>query len=158
MRSSKLIVAVLALGVATLAIPALSAAGNKAVEVEAKLKGSNEVPGPGDNNGKGQIQVFLKAKKEKVCFDLEISKLSGASAAHIHKGGPEDAGPIKVLLFEADPPLAGDGAYDGCAKDIKKKLIKRIGNNPEKFYVNVHNADYPDGAIRGQLELAPSNR
>ena len=34
-------------------------------------------------------------------------------------------------------------------------MLKRIAKSPEKFYVNVHNAAYPDGAIRGQLGLAP---
>jgi hypothetical protein len=29
--------------------------------------------------------------------------------------------------------------------------MKRIRQNPENFYVNVHNADFPDGAVRGQL-------
>jgi CHRD domain len=152
MHRSKLLLGLLVLGVAALAVPALSVAGKNTVEVTAKLKGNNEVPGPGDDNGKGEVQVRLKAKKEKVCFNLEIRKLDGASAAHIHKGGPDDAGPVKVLLFEADPPVSGDGAYEGCVENVKKKLVKRIGKNPEKFYVNVHNADYPDGAIRGQLE------
>ena len=152
MRSSRLILGVSALVAVALAIPALSAAGKNTVEVTAKLKGNNEVPGPGDNKGKGEAQIFLKAKKQKVCFNLEISKLDGASAAHIHKGAPDVAGPIKVLLFEADPPVAGDGTYEGCTKNVKKKLVKKIGKRPEKFYVNVHNAEYPDGAIRGQLE------
>lgn len=152
MRSSRLILGVLALIAVALAVPALSSAGKNTVEVTAKLKGNNEVPGPGANKGKGEVQVFLKAKKKKVCFNLEISKLDGASAAHIHKGAPDVAGPIKVLLFEAQPPVAGDGTYDGCTKNVKKKLVKKIGKRPEKFYVNVHNAEYPDGAIRGQLE------
>jgi hypothetical protein len=120
--------------------------------VSAKLKGSNEVPESGDPNGKGDVTVRLKARKRKVCFNLEISKLEGASAGHIHKGGEDVAGPIKVTLFDEDPPLAGTGTYEGCVKKVRKKLVRRIGRHPEKFYVNVHNAEYPDGAIRGQLE------
>ena len=42
----------------------------------------------------------------------------------------------------------------GSLKTIKKKLVRKIGKKPEKYYVNVHNPEYPDGAIRGQLELA----
>ena len=36
----------------------------------------------------------------------------------------------------------------------KRSGSKRIAAHPENFYVNVHNAAYPDGAIRGQLGLA----
>ena len=32
-------------------------------------------------------------------------------------------------------------------------IVQRILDDPEGFYVNVHNAEYPAGAIRGQLEL-----
>ena len=154
-RRSKVTLGLVALALAALVIPALSLAGRNTVEVNAKLKGANEVPGPGDSNGKGDIAVFLKAKKEKVCFNLELDKIDGASAGHIHKGDSETAGAIKVTLFEADPPLAVPGEFEGCVKNVKRKLIKRIARNPEKFYVNVHNAEFPDGAVRGQLEGEP---
>jgi hypothetical protein len=152
-RRSRLALAVLALAAVVLAVPALSGAAGKVV-VAAKLKGANEVPGPGDPNGKGDITVTLKAAKRKVCFNLEISKLDGASAAHIHKGAEDVAGPIKVTLFEEDPPVSGTGAYEGCVKKVKRKLVRKIRKAPEKYYVNVHNGEYPDGAIRGQLEPA----
>ena len=152
-RRSKLTLGLVALAISALAVPALSTAGRNTVEVNATLKGANEVPGPGDTNGKVEVAVFLKAKKEKVCFNLQIDKLDGASAGHIHKGDAETAGPVKVTLFDA--PVEGTGTYEGCTKNVKRKLIKRIAANPQKYYVNVHNAEYPDGAIRGQLEGEP---
>jgi hypothetical protein len=30
-------------------------------------------------------------------------------------------------------------------------LIKAIIQSPQEYYVNVHNAEYPAGALRGQL-------
>jgi hypothetical protein len=150
-RKSKLTLGLVALALAALAIPSLSLAGRNTVEVDAKLKGANEVPGPGDPNGKGDAAVFLKAKKQKVCFNLELAKLDGASAGHIHKGDTETAGKVKVTLF--DSPIEGTGNYEGCVKNVKRKLIKKIAAHPERYYVNVHNAEYPEGAIRGQLEL-----
>lgn len=149
---TKLTLAVAALALAALAIPALSLAGKNTVDVTAKLKGTNEVPGPGDKNGRGEITLQLKAKKEKICFELELRKLDGAGAAHIHKGTEDVAGKVKVTLFEASPEIAGSGSYEGCVKNVKRKLVKKIGLVPERFYVNVHNSQYPDGAIRGQLE------
>ncbi len=135
------------------AVPALSAAGSgKAVELQADLKGKNEVPGPGSQKGKGEIHVFVKVPKKKVCFNFEVSKLDPITAGHIHKGTADVAGPIKVTLFEDQQGLEGTGNYEGCAKGLRKKLLKKITGNPEKFYVNLHTLDYPDGAIRGQLE------
>ena len=153
-RNSKLTLALVALAVVALAIPAMSLAGKNTIELAAKLKGQNEVPGPGDKNGKGNADIQLKAKKKKVCFALGISKLDTVTASHIHKGGPDVAGDIKVLLFEDESGLPGTGDFEGCTKGVKKKLVKKIGKSPEKYYVNVHTVDFPAGAIRGQLKLA----
>jgi hypothetical protein len=34
---------------------------------------------------------------------------------------------------------------------VNPDLIKAIRQNPEAYYVNVHNSDFPTGAVRGQL-------
>ena len=42
----------------------------------------------------------------------------------------------------------------GSSKDcvaLEKEKILDIIKNPANYYVNVHNADFPDGAVRGQL-------
>ena len=138
--------------IAALTLPAANAAAPR-VQVSAKLKGAKEVPGPGDPNGKGEIFATVKKKKRKVCFELSFRRIEGPTAAHIHKGGRDDAGPVKVLLFEDPDGLPVPGAIDGCVKGTRK-VIRRIARNPQRFYVNVHNDEYPDGAIRGQLKPA----
>jgi hypothetical protein len=144
--------ALLLAALAIAALPALAAAGpNDTTQLSAKLKGGQEVPGPGDRNGKGEGFFAVKPKKHKVCFQLSWERIEQPSAGHIHKGAKGIAGDIKVLLFDQAPPTS---TVEDCVKDVKKKLLKRIAKSPEKFYVNVHNADYPDGAIRGQLRLA----
>ncbi len=141
---------IVAVAVCALALPALSLAGRNTVEVVAKLDGKNEVPGPGSQKGKGDIQVFLKAKKEKVCFNLQVDKLDTITAGHIHKGTADVASPVKVTLI--DSQIEGTGTYEGCVTKVRSKLIKKIASVPDKFYVNIHTLDYPDGAIRGQLQ------
>jgi hypothetical protein len=153
MRTRKGRIALLSALAAMAALVALPSLSPGATLLGAKLKGSQEVPGPGDPDGKGGIQVSLKAKKKKVCFTLEYRKLDdGAVAAHIHRGKKGVAGPVKVTLFEVDPPLPEAGSFEGCQKNVKRKLIRRIKRRPENFYVNVHTPPYPDGAIRGQLK------
>ncbi|MCA1662629.1 MAG: CHRD domain-containing protein [Novosphingobium sp.] len=43
-----------------------------------------------------------------------------------------------------------EGDWQGCS-DAREWTSDRIENNPSAFYVNVHTAQYPNGAIRGQL-------
>ena len=40
--------------------------------------------------------------------------------------------------------VAGDAIKDPA-------VLGRIRRNPANFYINVHNADFPGGALRGQL-------
>jgi hypothetical protein len=111
--------------------------------LEASLTGEKEVPGPGDPNGRGEVDI--EVHKAKVCYELEVERIKPATAAHIHRGGPNVAGDIVVEL-----KAPTDGSSEGC-KAISKQLSKNLREHPSHYYVNVHNRPYPDGAIRGQL-------
>jgi hypothetical protein len=134
---------------AAVAIPALAAPPN-VVELGAKLKGKEEVPGPGDEKGTGEAQLEVKVAKLKVCYLIEYDLPSGtATAAHIHKGAKGVAGKIVVELFEGEQ----QSPAEDCVKVEKERKLKKIVKNPGDFYVNVHNEQFPDGAIRGQLKV-----
>ena len=47
-------------------------------------------------------------------------------------------------------PPSPDAAFSGCTQ-VDAALLMSIWDNPENYYFNVHNADFPPGAIRGQL-------
>lgn len=147
-------IALLLAGAATVAAMAIPAEARAPVTLTAKLTGDAEVPGPGDADGKGSAEVLLTIKKSrpkaKVCFDLSYMKIDGATAAHIHEGGPTEAGDVVVELFNDPAGLPSPGAFEGCLKEAKS-VVKPIKKNPEGFYVNVHNKEFPGGAIRGQL-------
>ena len=114
--------------------------------LSASLTGAAEVPGPGDSDGTGTVKITLNQGKGEICFDLTVSNIAAATVAHIHEAAAGQAGPPVVTL---SPPPTG-GTSKNCAT-ADENLIKRIRQNPENFYVNVHNAEFPDGAVRGQL-------
>ena len=111
----------------------------------ATLTGAAEVPGPGDPDGRGRAIITLNQGQGEVCFELTVSNIASANAAHIHSGAADAAGPVVVTLT---PP--SDGSWKGCVS-ASADLIKEIRQNPGNYYVNVHNADFPNGAVRGQL-------
>ena len=109
------------------------------------LTGAAEVPGPGDPDGSGQARLRLNSGQGEVCYELLVSDIAMATAAHIHQGAVGVAGPVVVPL---GPPA--NGSSNGCVS-VDADLIKNIRQDPSNYYVNVHNADYPAGALRGQL-------
>lgn len=110
------------------------------------LTGEAEEPGPGDPDGTGTALVTLNRGQQEVCFQLTVSDIEPATAAHIHVGDAGEAGPVVVGLA---PPA--DGESSGCVQDVDADLIDAILKDPAHYYVNVHNAPYPAGAVRGQL-------
>ena len=114
--------------------------------LDTTLTGAAEVPGPGDPDGSGTAHITLNQGQGEVCFELTVQDIAPATAAHIHRGTADVAGPVVVGLA---PPT--DGSSSGCVTGVDRDLIKAIRQNPSDYYVNVHNADFPPGALRGQL-------
>jgi hypothetical protein len=115
------------------------------------------VPDPGDPDGSGAAQVKIDVRKEKVCFAIVVLDVAlPTAAAHIHEGAAGVAGDVVVTL---KAPLeignTGIGLATGCVRNQARPLLRDIKNNPSQFYVNVHNGDFPGGAVRGQLSAAP---
>jgi hypothetical protein len=104
------------------------------------------VPGPGDPDGRGRATVTINQGQDQVCYELTVSNIAAVTAAHIHRGARGVAGPPVVML----EPVAAQGPSKGCVS-APADVIKEIRRNPAGFYVNVHNAEFPDGAVRGQL-------
>jgi hypothetical protein len=111
----------------------------------ASLSGAQEVPGPGDVDGTGEAEVTIVDAVDNVCYELGVRGIAPATAAHIHRGAMGVAGPPVVTL-----ETPADGESVGCTQ-APEAIADEIEANPAGFYVNVHNAEFPNGAIRGQL-------
>jgi hypothetical protein len=133
------------------ALPAVAApapadvAGQNGASFTTELTGAAEVPGPGDPDGLGTARIVLNAGQERVCWELAVEDIDPATAAHIHRAPAGQAGGVVVALSAPT-----DGTSSGCT-DADRDLIRDILTDPSQFYVNVHNAPFPSGALRGQL-------
>ena len=143
MKQRRLFAALLlaALVALVLALPASGA--TPLSTLKASLTGEQEVPGPGDKDGSGNSVV--KVYKAKVCYTLEVKRIKPAQAAHIHLGFRGEAGPI---VAELEAPT--DGSSKGCVA-VPRALSLGLKEHPSRYYVNVHNKPFPEGAVRGQL-------
>lgn len=103
----------------------------------------------GDPDGTGTADVTVNVGQQRVCWDITVSNISAPQRGHIHRGPAGGAGGIVVGFFEAaDPDLEG---CTSTTEPVDRALLREIIQHPERFYVNVHTADFPAGAIRGQL-------
>lgn len=114
-------------------------------KLQTSLTGAAEIPGPGDTDGRGTAQITVNPGQSRVCYKLSVSNIAPATMAHIHEGGPTVAGPVKVTL---GAPTSG--LSSGCVT-VTRALALDILKDPADYYVNVHNAEFPGGAVRGQL-------
>lgn len=105
------------------------------------------VPNQGDLDGTGTASVTVNVGQQRVCWDIDVDGIAPPTRGHIHKGAPTTTGGIVVGFFEPDTV-----DLNGCTTaPVDRTLLRDIIQNPQDYYVNVHNPDFPAGALRGQL-------
>lgn len=135
---------ILALGVtfaAALALPATALAAP--ARLAATLNGANETGG-GDPNGAGKFSAEADPDTGDFCFTLSATGIDAPTAAHVHTGAAGKDGPPVITV-----QVTGEGS-DECVA-AEPDTLKAILAAPEGYYVNVHTAAFPKGAVRGQL-------
>jgi hypothetical protein len=140
----------IALILAVAAVPFGNAPGAGArASLGVDLSGAAEVPaGSGDADGAGVGSIVLKTRTKRLCWEITFSNIDAPNKGHIHRGPVDQDGPVFFTLFDNGSTVSSPAT--GCSK-AKRSLLKEIQADPGGFYVNLHNAAFPDGAIRGQL-------
>lgn len=111
----------------------------------AELSGANEVH-QGDPDGSGTAEISFADELTRVCWDLnDLDGLGPITGAHIHRGAAGTDGDVVLALSQAT-----EGGWRGCSSDTKW-VQRAFDEGITNYYVNVHTAEYPKGAIRGQL-------
>jgi hypothetical protein len=129
-------------------------ADTKTATFTIQLSGAVEVcptaPGTCGGPGTGTASVTVDRNARTVCFTITTQNVAlPLAAAHIHQAPAGQAGPVVVPLFTQPVNAATVGPT--CVSGLDKNLLKDIIRNPQDYYVNVHNAAFPNGAARGQL-------
>lgn len=113
------------------------------------LSGANEVEAPGDDDGWGLGAVGVGA--DSVVYYIWVTDLAAPTAAHIH-AAPAGANGGVVIDFEAVFTDAGDGSHVAYGEvSAGAGTLASLLDDPTAYYINVHNADHPAGAVRGQV-------
>jgi hypothetical protein len=123
---------------AALALPANAAAS-------IPLNGGQE-PAGGEAGGHGFFSYTIDGTK--FCWTLSWRGIATPLAGHVHLAPRGEAGPI-VIDLDANEEVGPDTS--GCS-EISAELAADITSDPGAYYVNLHNAGFQAGAIRGQLK------
>ncbi len=179
MRTSRIRATVIGASVLLLAGIGVAQAGHVNKLLEGDLTGRQEV-GAGENrkivgdpNGRGEVYVFgidndvigttTVDNSRTLCYVLVASGVAqlgeapgNGRAAHIHRGAAGTNGPVVANLAWPQDGQAADCISENengkFTAPVPAGISQEILQYPERFYVNIHNTDYPSGAIRAELK------
>jgi hypothetical protein len=122
------------------------------------LRGADEVP-PVATTGAGAVRLTIDPISGVIKGEWLIRGLTGGNItlAHIHQAPVGVNGPPVVDFFQGNtiPPTGGSfnttSTPDAANLYKDRALANTILANSANFYINVHNATYPGGEVRGQL-------
>lgn len=120
----------------------------------ASLNGANEVPvkgGPAVGDKDGAALEFVRIKGEKVSVAVTWRGTDRPSALHLHQGGKGVNGGIKVDFTKLIKKYGKSRSLTGTVEVKDAALLKKLRNDPASFYANLHTAQFPGGAVRGQF-------
>lgn len=141
-RTSRTIVALGAFALAAAGMlagtPTQAAPAHRATvqRLEATLRPS------GDPDGSGEAHLTLAKARGRVCANITWQDVATPDSAHIHRASDGS------IVVDLGGSVTG-GSH--CATGVPSRTIAKLLRHPGRFYVNVHNATYPAGAIQGTL-------
>jgi len=128
--------------------PTLQPAANPVSAFTVALNNTSEFPGPGEVGGTGEATITINSATGQVCANITTVGIGQMTAMHIHPGGVGVANPPVV-----DFAVTSGTAVAKCVMSTPLQAAAIIAA-PASFYMNAHDAAFPNGAIRGQLAPA----
>lgn len=115
-------------------------------ELTAVLSGGAIVPAPGPEGGSGSAIVVSDADEGRLCYELFYEGISEPTEAAVRRGSEGRNGPVEV---DFEITERGD---KNCVTGADESVLEAIAAKPAGHYVLISTKEYPDGAIRGQLD------
>ncbi|MBO2450294.1 CHRD domain-containing protein [Actinomadura barringtoniae] len=128
--------------------------GSSPARLQAAIDGAQEIPNPegkktGDPDGRGT--AFARSHDGMISWGFTWASIGQPTVGHIHQGAKGMNGPVAADLFEAPSGLpAGVTGLAGMTP-VRGDIARKVMRSPDGFYANLHTAEFPGGAVRGQF-------
>lgn len=124
------------------------------VQLSARLSGTQEVPANA-STAKGNLEGIFDPFSRVIAFRFEYSGLTAnATAAHFHIGAVGVNGAVSVdFVSQGFQTGSTSGEY---VKVLTLTQVQADALIAGRIYVNIHNANFPGGEIRGQVNYNQS--
>jgi hypothetical protein len=122
------------------------------------LNGANEVPvkgGPAVGDKDGHALGLMRIQGDQVSYAFTFTGTDTPTLAHLHKGVKGVNGDVKIPFFTEKLEDGKSFAYGTVTVD-DHELLDGIKANPQNWYFNIHTAEFPGGAVRGQGYKLPA--
>ncbi|MGW8380054.1 CHRD domain-containing protein [Streptomyces sp. ODS28] len=118
------------------------------------LDGADEVPvpgGPAVGDKDGKALAVMRVQGDRVSFRFTFRGIAAPTAGHVHEGAKGQNGPVRIAFFTKEQP-GGGHSVSGTVRVTDGALLERLRTEPRNFYFNLHTAEFPGGAVRGQVQ------
>ncbi len=115
------------------------------------MSGAQEIGGAGDPDGTASGTITLDDVSGVISWSFSYASIDAPTLMHIH--GPSAPAGVNAGVFIGLGVATSGGAGTLISSLVHGNLaqVTQILNSPDTFYVNIHNASFPGGAVRGQV-------
>ena len=99
-----------------------------------------------DRHASGNFKYRISESESQICYELKVTNVAMPTSVTISLGRLENSGaaPLSLQVPKQD-------TLQGCATVDADRLSDMV-RHPSNYYVNVLNAEFPAGAMVGQLK------
>ncbi|MFD0683040.1 CHRD domain-containing protein [Actinomadura fibrosa] len=131
--------------------------GSAQPSLQSLADGAQEIPaadGKKTGDPDGRATGLARSHDGMVSWNFTWSSIAPPTVGHVHQGARGVNGPVVADLFEAPSGLPATVTGLAGMSPVGPATARRIMNAPANYYTNLHTAEFPGGAVRGQLAPA----